>query len=79
MNVWSVLKNIGLVISLFKSISSLISDVAETKSAPKQNLVSGFLKSLEQLLDSGAIDIPGVDEKAVSDALKQIESQLVGQ
>lgn len=78
MSFWGVFKNIGLIISLFKSMSSLIGDVAKTKQTPSKEAIKSVLDGIEALLDSGAIDIPGVDEKAVSDALKQIESQLVG-
>lgn len=78
MSVWAVIKNIGLIISLFKSVSNLIGGVAANKEMPPKEQIKEVLDKVENLLDSGAIDIPGVDEVAVSAALKQIEEQLLG-
>lgn len=78
MNFWAVLKNISLFISLGKSLSSLIQSAVATKAAPSKEAIKSLLDSVEALLDSGAIDVPGVDEAAVSEALKQIEAGLIG-
>lgn len=78
MGVWAVLRNIGTVISFFKTISKVIGNVAETKKMPPKELLKELLDGAEALLDSGAIDIPGVDEAAISDSLKQIEAQICG-
>lgn len=78
MTIWGVLKNIGLVISFFKSMSGMIGGVAKTKEMPTKAELIDLLNKAEALLDSGAIDIEGVDEKAISEALKQIEAQLNG-
>ena len=76
MTIWGILKNIGLVISFFKSMSGMIGGVAKTKEMPTKAELIELLNRAEALLDSGAIDIEGVDEKAISEALKQIETQL---
>lgn len=76
MSIWLVLRNIGTVISFFRSVSDIIGGVAKDKKAPPIEKVKAMLDDLEALLDSGAIDIPGVDEAAISEALKQIEEQL---
>lgn len=78
MTVWGILKNLGLVIQFFKSVSSLIGGVAKEKKMPPADALRDLLDKAEALLDSGAIDIPGVDESAISEALKQIEAELVG-
>jgi len=76
MSIWLILRNIGTVISFFRNISEIIAGVAKDKKAPPIDQVKKMLDDLEALLDSGAIDIPGVDEQAISEALKQIEEQL---
>lgn len=78
MSIWGVLKNLGAIISFFKIIRDMISGVAESKKAPPKEQVKALLDQVEALLDSGTIDIPNVDEKAISDALKLIEEQLLG-
>ncbi len=76
MNVWAILRNLGLVISFFKSFQGLVSEMVKTKAPPGIEAVKEFLDKAEALLNSGAIDIPGVDEKQIADALQQIEEQL---
>lgn len=78
MSIWGLLRNAGLIISLFRSLSSMIGGVAKNKEMPAKAQVKELLDKVEELLDSGAIDIEGVDEKAISEALKQIEAQLCG-
>lgn len=77
MGIWAVISNIGTIISLLKSLSSLIGFVAKDKSMPPKEMIKDVLDHIEALLDSGAIDIPSVDEKQISEALKQIEAQLL--
>lgn len=76
MNVWLVLRNIGAIISFLKTFSGLVEVVAKEKAAPPKDQIKKFLDAAEDLLDSGVIDIPGVDESSISEALKQIEEQL---
>lgn len=78
MSFWAILKNLGLVISFFKSFKSLISEVAQSKKAPSAQSVRDLLESAQKLLRSGAIDIPNVDENQIADAIKVLEEQLSG-
>lgn len=78
MSFWLVLKNIGVVISFLKATASIIGDIAKTKQKPSKDSLIDLLDKAEALLDSGAIDIPGVDEATISEALKQIEVQIRG-
>lgn len=78
MSFWILLRHTGTVISLIKAIGSIIGTVAEKK-APEKILIKQALDAVEELLDSGVIDIPNVDEAAVSEALKQIEAHLMGE
>jgi len=75
-SIWLILRNIGTVISFLRGIADIVGGVAKDKKAPPIEKVKSMLDDLEALLDSGAIDIPGVDEAAISEALKQIEEQL---
>ena len=77
MSIWLVIRNIGAIIGLMKSLSGVVSSVIDTKKAPEKEAIKSVLDSIEDLLDRGVIDIPNVDEKAISDALKQIEEQLL--
>lgn len=77
MSVWMIIRNIGAIIGLMKSLSGVVSSVIDTKKPPEKEAIKSVLDSVEDLLDRGVIDIPNVDEKAISDALKQIEEQLL--
>lgn len=77
MSFWVILRNIGTIIQFFKAFEAIISGVIESKSVPPADQVKALLDKAEDLLDSGVIDIPNVDEKAICEALKQIEQQLL--
>lgn len=77
MNIWLIIRNIGAIVGLLKSLSGMINDAAVNKKAPSKEMIKEVLDSIEDLLDRGVIDIPNVDEKSISDGLKQIEEQLL--
>lgn len=70
-----ILFNLGLIIRTMKSLQGIVTTVISEKKISKESAKS-FLKVIEGLLDSGVIDIPGVDEAAVSQALKDVEASL---
>lgn len=76
MGIWAIIKNLGLIISFFKAASGMIDGVAKEKRSPTKAEVKAMLDSLEDLLDKKVIDVPGVDEEAISSALKVIEEQF---
>lgn len=76
MSIWGILRNIGLIISFFKTISATVSGVATTKQMPEKDQIKKLLDDAEALLRSGAIDVPGVDEEAIAQALDQIEEHV---
>lgn len=76
MTFWVALKNIGTIISLLRSVSEAIGFVAKQKEMPQAYMVRDVLNHVRTLLDKGAIDIPGVDERDISEALRQINEQL---
>jgi hypothetical protein len=75
MSVWTVIKNLRTIISFFGVLKELIVKVSQGKRLPDCQETHELLQAVENLLDSGVIDIPGVDEKQISAALKEIESQ----
>lgn len=79
MSIWAVLKNIGSIIAFFRTFSSLIRSVAKKKSVPDCNESYLLLEQTRILLEKGVIDIPGVDEAAIGEAIRQIQEQLTCQ
>lgn len=75
MNIWGFLKNIKKFINFFNILKRLITAMASGKRMPECSEAKELFDAVEELLDSGAIDIPGVDEAAISQALKDIEAQ----
>ncbi len=75
MSLWKVISNLKTIISFFNVLKSLIIKVSQGKRLPDCQETHELLSAIENLLDSGVIDIPGVDEKQISEALKEIESQ----
>ena len=77
MSVWVVIKNIGTILSLLKTIREIVASVASDKKAPSPQAIKAVIDHVQALLDKGVIDIPGVDEKDLSDSLQQIEDFLM--
>lgn len=78
MSFWGVLKNIGTIMDTFKVISGIIRAIAgRDVKMPNCDEAKMLIKQLRKLLDSGVIDVPGIEEKEVSAVLGQIEDRLV--
>jgi len=78
MSFWAVLKNIGMIMDTFKVISGIIRAIAgRDVKMPNCEEAKMLIKQLRKLLDSGVIDVPGIEEKDVSQVLGQIEERLV--
>jgi hypothetical protein len=78
MSFWGVLKNIGTIMDTFKVISGIIRAIAgRDVKMPSCEEAKMLIKQLRKLLDSGVIDVPGIEEKDVSQVLGQIEERLV--
>lgn len=75
MSLWKVITNLKTIIAFFNVLKSLILKVAEGKRLPDCRETHELLAAIRNLLDSGVIDLPGVDEKQVSQGLLEIESQ----
>lgn len=77
MSFWMLFKNVGSIMALVRAVKELVGSVAVSHEMPPKEIVKQVLDAIEDLLDRGVIDIPGVEEKDISDALKQIEEQLM--
>ena len=76
----SLLANLGVIIDLVKSVEGFVGLVVKNKSLPVEGdpAVRDLLDQVRRLLDSGVIQIAGVDDKAVSAALALIEEKICG-
>lgn len=78
MNIFKLLMNAGVIIKFFKQIVWCVQYVASFKTMPPAHQISVTISMVEDLLNSGVIDIPGVDEKQVAEAIDKIRIELVG-
>ena len=78
MNYWKLIKNAGLFIKFFKSLAAVIKYASEQKKF-SNGLMSAAISDLEDILESGAVDIPGVDENEVAKVIENIRKNLLGQ
>lgn len=77
-SVWPILKNIGLVIDTMRVISGVIKEISKRDvKMPSCDEAKILIGQVRKLLDSGVVDVPGIDEKEVSLVLGQIEDRLV--
>ena len=75
---WPIIKNIGLVLDFFQVVKKIFGDVS-ARPTKMINCEEGklLIEQTRKLLDSGIIDVPGVDEKEIAGVLLQIEERLV--
>lgn len=74
MSWFKILMNAGKFIALAKSAESLIKDLKDKKDM--KQAISRFLSVIQDLLASGAIDIPGVEEQDIVIAIQEVRNQL---
>ena len=75
---WPILKNIGLVWDTFRIVQNILVEISKRDpKIPTKHEVSSLISAGRKLLDSGVIDLPGVDENEISHILAQIEVRLV--
>lgn len=73
---WNIIRNIGSVISFFKVLKSFFGEVIEKKNVPECKSTAILLENLEGLLRKKIIDIPGVEEIEIANAIAQVREQL---
>lgn len=77
MNVFKIIKNIGLFIKFAKSVGEVFKFYTKEKKI-SSGLSSVAISDFEEILKSGAIDFPGVDEVAIASSIEQIRKNLIG-
>lgn len=76
MNYWKLFKSAGLFIQFFKSVANLVRYMSTNKKF-SEGLMSIVVLDFEKILESGAIDIPGVDERDLAIVIEDIRKNLV--
>lgn len=76
MSFFLVLKNLGLIIDFFKLASKVLPTAVKEKKLPDCEESFKLIELCRKLLDSGVIDVPGVDEHAIAESLKQIQDRM---
>ncbi len=77
MNILSLVAHLGSLLDFEKAFQAMVADGIAKKGMPDKDKIKGFVDALRALLDVGIINIPGVDDKMVSDALGVLEAKLL--
>jgi len=75
-SIFKMLLNGAKIIRFLKAMAPIAKELVEHKRLPACGESKAFLTGLGELLESGVIDLPGVDEAAIAKALKEIESEI---
>lgn len=75
MSILKAIYNIKKFIRIADILKRLILKMTKGFQMPQCSETQELFDAVEDLLDSGAIDIPGVDEAQLSTALKEIEAR----
>ena len=76
MNFFKLFMNAGLFITFFKSLASFIKYFAQEKKI-SNGLASKCFDDFEIILKSGAVDIVGVDEIQLAEAIDKIKLSIL--
>lgn len=74
--IFSLLAHLSQIMALVHAVQEVFSFVAKNKAMPPQESMKKMLDAVEALLDSGVIQVPGVDDAKISEALKLIEAEM---
>lgn len=74
---WKVLKNYSVLSNAFKTIEEIIAAMSkDARALPTQDESLILVKAISNILKTGVIDIPGVDEYQLSINLDMVSSQI---
>lgn len=76
MTVFAILSNLSTILGLVHTIEAVVGKVATTKQAPALADLYPILDQVETIFKSGAVQIPGVDDTQIANALQMIRDQL---
>lgn len=74
--IWLILRNLGSILELFNVVGRVLKGVSEGKRLPECQESIELIKTLRKLIDKKIIDVPNVDEEAISIALKSLEDNI---
>lgn len=74
--IWKIILNAGTIIGFIRSFGAVAKDLVKDRRLPVCGESVLVLQNLKKLIDSGVIDIPGVDEKELSLAISNLEAEL---
>lgn len=74
--IWKIILNAGTIIGFIRSFTAIAKDLVKDKRLPVCGESVLVLQNLKKLIDSGVVDIPGVDEKELSLAISNLEAEL---
>ena len=74
MSIWMIIKNAGFLISFFRNMGEVVKTFSETKKFGCADS-HRVLEQVEELIRKKIIDVEGVDEDQIADAIKSIREQ----
>lgn len=76
-NIWNLVMNAGKITAFVKAVEVAVNQVVKNPNhMPNESAVTALFDGVELLLESGLIDIPGVDENALVTTLEEFKNQL---
>lgn len=77
-NIFAIISHLGVIVSFISSWKAYIEKAAKDKQLPVGSApeTKAIFESLRAVLDAGIIVIPGVDDAAISNAVKMIEDKV---
>lgn len=76
MSVFTIIANLGTILTILNSISAIVKEMHETKSAPSAGLVDQLILAIKSLVDKNVIKIPGLTAEQLDAILLALDSWL---
>ena len=74
---WKVIRNYAVLAASFKAIEGVIQNVSQSgRALPNQDESLIIIKAISNILKTGVIDIPGVDEYELAMNLDMVNSNM---
>lgn len=74
---WKIVRNYAVLAASFKAIEGVIQSVSQSgRSLPNQDESMILLKAISNILKTGVVDIPGVDEYELAMNLDMVNSNM---
>jgi hypothetical protein len=76
MSLFAILSNLSTILGLVHTVEGLVGNIVTTKKPPTFSDLLPLIDEVEAIFKSGVIQIKGVDDKQVADALHMVRDQL---